>query len=133
MRLRAAAATLAGFVALASCPATAEIRAHISKSSQTMHVYVDGYLAHVWPVSTGAKGYGTPSGSYRAQRLEKRWFSTKYDNAPMHNAVFFNGGYAIHGTSYVSHAWPASVARLRAPAPKQCGRVLSSCSTAWPQ
>jgi lipoprotein-anchoring transpeptidase ErfK/SrfK len=102
MRLRAAIAAGVGLIALAASPAQADIKVHISKASQSMRVYVDGYLAHVWTVSTGRAGYGTPSGSYRAQRLERYWYSTKYDNAPMHNAVFFKGGYAIHGTSYVS-------------------------------
>jgi lipoprotein-anchoring transpeptidase ErfK/SrfK len=118
MRLRAAAAAILGLAALATTPANADVRVNISKSSQSMHVYVDGQLAYVWPVSTGRRGYGTPSGSYRAQRLEKRWFSTKYDNAPMHNAVFFRGGYAIHGTSYVS--------QLGTPASHGCVRLHPS-------
>jgi lipoprotein-anchoring transpeptidase ErfK/SrfK len=118
MRLCAAAAAMLGFAALAVTPATADVRVNINKASQSMHVYVDGSLAYVWPVSTGRKGYGTPSGSYRAQRLERYWYSRKYDNAPMHNAVFFRGGYAIHGTSYVS--------QLGSPASHGCVRLHPS-------
>ena len=118
MRLCAVAAAIAGFAILAASPASAEVKVTISKASQSMHVYVDGSLAYVWPVSTGRKGYGTPSGSYRPHRLEKRWFSQKYDNAPMHNAVFFRGGYAIHGTSYVS--------QLGRPASHGCVRLHPS-------
>ncbi|MFA5951203.1 MAG: L,D-transpeptidase [Hyphomicrobium sp.] len=82
--------------------AGASVVVRVSKSSQTMHVYVDGELQHVWPVSTGRGGYATPGGSFRPQRLERRWYSTKYRGAPMHNAVFFHGGYAIHGTNEVA-------------------------------
>jgi hypothetical protein len=52
----------------------------------------------VWPVSTGRDGYNTPTGSFRAIRLEQVYFSKKYDDAPMPNSIFFYGGYAIHGT-----------------------------------
>ena len=82
--------------------AHADVRVRISKSSQTMTVWVNGSYYADWAVSTGARGYGTPSGTFRPQRLAARYFSRKYDNAPMHNAVFFTGGYAIHGTSHIS-------------------------------
>lgn len=89
--------------------AAADVRIKISKSTQTMNVWVDGWHYASWAVSTGRRGYGTPSGSFGAHRLERRWFSQKYDNAPMHNAIFFHGGYAIHGTTYVSQlGQPAS-------------------------
>ncbi len=93
---------LSGFAIFAATRSDAQVQARIDRSSQTMKVWVDGQLRHEWPVSTGRAGYGTPGGSFRPQRLAKRWFSTKYQNAPMHNAVFFHGGYAIHGTSYVN-------------------------------
>ena len=70
----------------------------ISKSSQTMLVYVGGALKHRWRVSTGRRGYRTPSGSYRPTRLEKMWHSRKYNMSPMPYSVFFHRGYAIHGT-----------------------------------
>jgi lipoprotein-anchoring transpeptidase ErfK/SrfK len=75
------------------------LQVNVDVGGQTMEVYVDGKLRHRWPVSTGRDGYETPGGSYRPQRLEKEWYSRQYDNAPMPNAVFFNGGYAIHGTN----------------------------------
>lgn len=84
-------------------PAVAEasVRVRISKSMQTMHVYVNGSLAHVWPVSTARSGYSTPSGTYRPQRLARRWYSSKYHGSPMPYSIFFRGGYAIHGTGEV--------------------------------
>jgi lipoprotein-anchoring transpeptidase ErfK/SrfK len=75
------------------------LQVNVDVAGQTMEVYVDGELRHRWKVSTGRDGYDTPSGTYRPQRLEKEWYSKQYDNAPMHNAVFFHNGYAIHATT----------------------------------
>ena len=37
------------------------------------------------------------------------WYSRKYDMSPMPHSIFFNGGYAIHGTNYIkSLGKPAS-------------------------
>lgn len=94
-------AMVVGLMVLASGSALAEVQVRISKGSQTMSVYVNGSLHAVWPVSTGKRGYGTPGGSFRPQRLERRWFSTRYRGASMHNAIFFNKGYAIHATTDV--------------------------------
>ncbi|MBN8907504.1 MAG: L,D-transpeptidase [Rhodospirillales bacterium] len=87
----------------AALPAdAASVEARVSLSSQRMYVSVNGVRKYSWAVSTGRSGYGTPTGSYRPQRLEKMWYSSKYDNAPMPHSVFFRGGYAIHGTNSVS-------------------------------
>ena len=93
---------LVGLACFSATPSEAQVQARIDRKSQTMKVWVNGQFRYEWPVSTGRAGFGTPAGSFRPQRLAKRWYSTKYQNAPMHNAVFFHGGYAIHGTSYVS-------------------------------
>jgi hypothetical protein len=90
-------------VLMLSAPAQADIRVLISKSSQQMAVSVDGASPMYWTVSTGRDGYTTPSGSFRAIRLEEVYYSKKYDDAPMPNAVFFYGGYAIHGTFEERH------------------------------
>ena len=83
---------------LTAIPAQADVSITISKASQQMAVSVDGGAPMVWTVSTGRDGYNTPTGSFRAIRLEEVYFSKKYDDAPMPNSVFFYGGYAIHGT-----------------------------------
>ena len=84
---------------LAGLPAEAgPVVAKIDLSQQRMRVSVDGAQRYVWAVSTGKAGYRTPTGSFRPFRLERVYFSKKYDNAPMPNAVFFLGGYAVHGT-----------------------------------
>jgi hypothetical protein len=82
-------------------PASADIVIAIDKSIQRMSVVVDGREQHLWKVSTGTLG-GPRSGTYRPQRLEKSWFSRKYGMSPMPHAIFFDEGYAIHGTIYVS-------------------------------
>lgn len=74
----------------------------INKVSQKMTVSIDGDREYVWPVSTGASGYTTPSGSYRPFRMEKDHFSKEWDDAPMPHSIFFTPkGHAIHGSFYV--------------------------------
>src|SRR6516165_10379848 len=93
-----------GFLAVLSAvlvlsgPAFANVVAHISIGSQTMQVSVDGRPLYIWPVSTARFGYVTPTGYYHPLRLERVWRSTIYNNAPMPYAIFFRGGFAIHGT-----------------------------------
>ena len=81
--------------------AVAALVVSIDKSSQRMTVLVDGAPRHSWLVSTGTGG-GPPSGSYRPERMERKWYSRKFNWSPMPHAIFFHEGYAIHGTAYVS-------------------------------
>ena len=96
-------------------PARAELVVHIDKSSQRMAVSVDGTTRHSWPVSTGRSGYGTPSGVFHPQSMHRRYYSRKYYNSPMPNAIFFYYGFAIHGTNDIS--------RLGGPASHGCIRL----------
>jgi len=89
---------LLGALLCLSLSARADILINISKAQQQLTVTVNGTETYRWPVSTGKPGYETPSGSFRAFRLEEVYFSKKYDDAPMPDAVFFHGGYAVHGT-----------------------------------
>jgi lipoprotein-anchoring transpeptidase ErfK/SrfK len=107
---------------LAATPAAAGQRAPttpivvtIDVSSQRMTVRLDGWPYAYWKVSTAREGYHTPRGKFRVQRTARVYFSKKYDNAPMPNAVFFKGGYAIHGTY--------SVRQLGRPASHGCVRL----------
>lgn len=100
---------------LATTPAAASVLVEIEKSTQRMYVTVNGVTRHAWPVSTGRGRFGTPNGVFRPQRLERRWFSRRYYNAPMPHAVFFHRGYAIHGTYELS--------RLGGPASHGCVRL----------
>ena len=79
--------------------ASAGIVVSIDKSAQRMTVTVDGVKKYYWPVSTGAKGYTTPSGSYTTFRMEKEHYSKEWDDAPMPYSIFFTrSGIAVHGT-----------------------------------
>lgn len=103
------AALLAVLVTAAPAAAQRSLVARIDLSAQRMSVAVDGMPAYDWPVSTARPGYRTPTGSFRPGRMYRRYFSRKYDNSPMPYAIFFRGGYAVHGTGYVrSLGRPAS-------------------------
>jgi lipoprotein-anchoring transpeptidase ErfK/SrfK len=101
--------------ALGSTGAEATVLVRVSRSSQTMEVSADGAYLYTWRVSTGRPGFGTPAGVFHPQRMAARWFSTVYYNAPMPHAIFFHGGFAIHG-SY-------DIARLGGPASHGCIRL----------
>jgi lipoprotein-anchoring transpeptidase ErfK/SrfK len=79
-------------------PARAAIVVTVDKSAQRLAVTVDGAQRYEWPVSTARIGYRTPNGTYKPQRLARKWFSRKYDWSPMPYSIFFDGGYAIHGS-----------------------------------
>jgi lipoprotein-anchoring transpeptidase ErfK/SrfK len=81
--------------------AHAEIVVTINKSTQRLHVRVDGAERYVWKTSTGTGG-GPKNGSYRPERMERSWYSRKYGMSPMPYSIFFHEGYAIHGTIYLS-------------------------------
>jgi lipoprotein-anchoring transpeptidase ErfK/SrfK len=73
--------------------------ARVDLSDQRMYVYLDERLVYTFPVSSGRGSYGTPTGRWNAYWLSPKHRSRKYNNAPMPWAVFFNGGYAVHGTT----------------------------------
>ncbi len=93
---------IAALLVLMATPAFASaISVVVDLSSQRMTVSVDGIPQYTWKVSTGKKGFRTPMGSFRPQRMAAVYFSKKYDNSPMPHSIFFLGGFAIHGTEYL--------------------------------
>lgn len=91
-----------------------EVVARVDISDQTMHVYVDNQLRYIWWVSTGLGGHSTPTGSWNAYWLSPNHRSSIYNNAPMPWSVFFNGNYAVHGTTAVDNlGQPASHGCIR--------------------
>jgi hypothetical protein len=95
-------------------PARAEILITVDKTAQRLSVSVDGFPRYEWPVSTARAGYRTPNGSYRPQWLARKWFSREYDWSPMPYSIFFDGGYAIHGSYEVDYlGQPASHGCIR--------------------
>ena len=97
--------------------AMADISITIDKENQRMTVF-DGKAVHMWRVSTGAPGYGTPTGSYQGLRMAREHYSKEWDDAPMPNSIFFTDrGHAIHGTSHTARlGTPASHGCVRLPA-----------------
>jgi lipoprotein-anchoring transpeptidase ErfK/SrfK len=97
-------------------PIASTVLINIDKASQKMTVLLDGVQQYVWAVSTGLRGYTTPSGTYSARSMNKIWYSRQWDNAPMPHAVFFTrDGHAIHGTYEVK--------RLGKPSSHGCVRL----------
>lgn len=98
-------------------PAAAQggVVARVDISTQRMEVYVNGVPRYSWPVSTARRGYHTPTGTFRPQALAVWHRSTIYSGSPMPHAIFFRGGYAIHGSYEVSH--------LGSPASHGCVRL----------
>src|SRR5690349_10638441 len=56
-------------------PITSTLLINIDKANQTMTVSLDGVQQYEWPVSTGLRGYTTPSGTYSARSMNKIWYS----------------------------------------------------------
>src|SRR3981081_849959 len=84
--------------AMSVMPARADGVVQIDKSAQRMAVSIDGAARYNWPVSTGRSGYDTPSGVFHPQSMSRHYFSRKYYNSPMPDALFFYYGFASHGT-----------------------------------
>lgn len=114
-RICAAIAVACALIVGAAAPARAGIVVTVDKTAQRLSVDVDGAKRYEWPVSTARWGYRTPNGAYRPERLARKWFSRKYDWSPMPWSIFFNGGYAIHGSYEIS--------RLGRPASHGCIRL----------
>jgi hypothetical protein len=90
---------LAATLAIAASAADAKVLITIDKAAQHMTVEVDGATRWTWPVSTGRRGFATPSGRFVAFRMEKDHFSKEWDDAPMPHSIFFTKqGHAIHGS-----------------------------------
>ena len=89
----------AATVALLSQAALADLLIKVDKSAQHMTVTVNGEQLYDWPVSTGRRGYDTPSGNFKPFRMEIDHYSEEWDNAPMPYSIFFTKtGDAVHGT-----------------------------------
>jgi len=109
------AMTLAFLLGSSVVASAGALVARVSLSTQTMEVLRYGEVIHTWPISSARKGYSTPMGTWRPKRIHKMWHSRTYDMSPMPFAVFYDRGWAIHGTS--------AVGRLGSPASHGCVRL----------
>ncbi|MCU0885872.1 MAG: L,D-transpeptidase [Beijerinckiaceae bacterium] len=100
--LRRCLAVLAAFFALFATvtAASARVDIKVDLASQRMQVQTADGESYSWAISSGREGYRTIRGSFQPYRLEKKWYSRKY-GGNMPNAIFFRGGFAIHGTGAV--------------------------------
>jgi L,D-transpeptidase-like protein len=114
---------IAGLVlAAASGAARANVSIIVDKSAQEMTVAVDGVERYHWPVSSGIPSRETPTGTFRAFRMEEDHYSKEFDDAPMPHSIFFTKiGHAIHGTE--------SEGRLGTPASHGCVRLSRANAT----
>lgn len=87
----------AAFTASASAEA-GTLKVKIDLTRQRLMVQEHGETIYAWPISSGRAGYRTITGSFTPQWMTRMHYSRKYDNSPMPNAIFFHGGFAIHGT-----------------------------------
>jgi lipoprotein-anchoring transpeptidase ErfK/SrfK len=117
---------LAAMLAMAPVSAhAASLVAKVSLASQTMTVSHNGKVLYRWPVSTARKGKITPTGQWSAKWLSKNHRSSRYENAPMPYAIFYNGHYAVHGTYQVNRLGrPASAGCVRLH-PEHAARLFS--------
>lgn len=115
MDMRILAAALVAAPLLCAPAAAMPLVATVDIATQTMTVERYGEVIHTWPVSTARAGFTTPEGEWRPYRMHRLWHSRTYDNAPMPFAVFYDRGWAVHGTTAVS--------RLGTPASHGCVRL----------
>lgn len=99
LNLAALGAALGVIVVATTAPAKADVVVTVNKATQRMSVSVDGQPLYNWVVSTGV--HGTPSGTFRPQSLSRNHRSSLYNNAPMPYSIFYDGNYAIHGTTHI--------------------------------
>ena len=122
MRRSAGSALFLGLLATTSATAATVT---VDLTTQRLQVESASGERYVWPISSAREGYVTPTGTFAPERLAKVYYSKKYDNAPMPNAVFFYYGYAIHGTNEVRHlGQPASHGCVRL-APQNAAKLFA--------
>jgi len=95
-------------------PAAHSILINIDKSTQQMTVFLDGVQKYDWPISTGKRGYSTPSGTFAALSMNEIWYSKEWENAYA-ACHFLHEGRARYPRELRGEASrPACVAWLRA-------------------
>ena len=87
-------------------------RIEVSLARQVLFLYEGGKLTKILPVATGTSKTPTPTGTFRVYRQDPGWHTSRLGR--LHNAQYFIGGYAIHGSTSVP-AQPASHGCIRIP------------------
>lgn len=87
----------------------------VSLSDQLAFVYRNGVRIGTTTISSGRKGFETPTGVFTILRKEKMHHSRKYNNAPMPDSEFFFGGAALHAGGLPGY--PSSHGCVHLPSP----------------
>ncbi len=74
-------------------------RVEVDLSRQVLFLYEGNALTAILPVSSGKASTPTPRGSFHFYRYDPGWTTSRLGQ--LYNAVYFFGGYAIHGSNSV--------------------------------
>lgn len=85
-------------------------RVEVDLGRQVLFLYEGGALSSILAVSSGTAATPTPTGAFRFYRYDPGWHTSRLGQ--LYNAVYFYGGYAIHGSGSVP-AQPASHGCIR--------------------
>lgn len=92
-----------------------EKRVEINLTTQSLTAYQGERVLLETPISSGRRGYSTPTGSFTAGPAKYRMhYSTLYDNSPMPWSIQVSGNIFIHGYHSVPPR-PASHGCIRVP------------------
>ncbi len=86
----------------------------VDRARQLLFVVRGGKVAAAYAVSTGKRGFATPSGNFRVYRKQVRGWSYQYA-VPLPWVSYFHRGYALHAGTIPGY--PASHGCVRVPAP----------------
>ncbi len=104
--------------------AEAGLLAKVDLSTQRMEIFVDGKKKYTWKVSTGRKGYTTPTGNFTPYNMKKFVYSKKWKMSLPHT-VWVTGSVAIHGTSITKRLGRVASHGCIRLAPKNAARFYS--------
>ena len=95
-------------------PSSGPMAIVVDLAAQRAHIYRDGVKIGFTTISSGRRGYETPSGVFTILQKARHHRSRKYDNAPMPYMQRLTwGGIALHGGRLPGH--PASHGCIRLP------------------
>ncbi len=109
-------AALSAALLLTPSAAFARVTATVDLAKQRITIKKNGVFKYRWKISSGARNYSTPNGTFKPTWINPDHKSKEYEGAKMYHTVFFNSrGHAIHGTM--------STWRLGSPASHGCVRL----------
>ena len=78
-------------------PCRSTVSACVDLSAKRAWLITNGVVSYgPVPITSGRKGYRTPTGTTRVSYKDANHRSSLYEDAPMPNSVFFNGNVAFH-------------------------------------